>query len=588
MSNQKITNTNCNTVQENLPLHMSEETNHPKKKSISPTFIPYNNQQGMIIFDIQDLIPEKHISRVIDDMIEAIDDEVFFQYYKGGGRSSYHPKMMTKIVLYGYSQKKYSCREIATYITENIPAMWLAAMQTPDFRTINDFRTKQMGKMMESLFEEMVHQLIDEEYITMDNYFLDGTKIEANANKYSFVWKKSTTKYEEKLKEKIQKTYQQIQSIAEEEAYSLDCEDSESSMTPKEKLDKIEEVLTEQIEQQTKDWQKGTESEVRKEKRKKLSEAKKLKKKVCEDFRPRLEKYEAQQQICRERNSYSKIDTDATFMRMKDDHMKNGQLKPGYNVQMATENQLILFYTMHQNPGDTRTFIPHLEKLKDSSLPFPKRVVADAGYGGEVNYLYAHEEEKEFEVLIPYSTMRKEQTSSYQKDIRHASNWEYQEHDDLYICPNNKRVTFKHYSKRTDKYGYTRDLKIYECEDCSECPFKERCTKAEGNRQVHYNPVYEEMKEKAKQNLWSDEGAQIYAQRKVEVESVFGHIKGNRSFRRFSLRGLEKVTTEFGIVAIAHNLLKVAGIIQQLSGKEGTNKKSPRKNISFLVVIFYF
>ncbi|GER67742.1 hypothetical protein BpJC4_22130 [Weizmannia acidilactici] len=205
----------------------------------------------------------------------------------------------------------------------------------------------------------------------------------------------------------------------------------------------------------------------------------KIYKKLKEDYLPRLKKYEAQLEIFGDRNSYSKTDHDATFMRMKEDHMKNGQLKPGYNVQIGTEDQLILGYTIHQRPTDTRCFVPHLEKLKASGLPKPKRIIADAGYGGEANYLYAHEEE--FEALIPYNTMRKEETRAYKKDIRNVSNWEYREKDE-----------------------------------------------------------------------------QIYARRKIEVESVFGHIKGNRSFRRFSLRGLEKVNIEFGLGAIVHNLLKQA------------------------------
>ena len=263
--------------------------------------------------------------------------------------------------------------------------------------------------------------------------------------------------------------------------------------------------------------------------------------------------------------------------------MKNGQLKPGYNVQMATENQFILFYTIHQRPTDTRCFKPHLEALKNSSIPLPKKVIADAGYGSEENYLYTLEEP--FEALIPYNTYLTEQTRTYKNDIRNVRNWEYDEHKDEYICPNNRRVLFKRYSTRTDKNGFTRDLKIYECEDCTGCPLKAQCTKAEGNRQVHYNPVYEELKAKAKTSLWSEPNAQIYGRRKVEVESVFGHIKGNRSFRRFSLRSLPKVQTEFGIVAMAHNFLKVAGL---LSGKSYTQPKTGGENHSVFSTCFVY
>ena len=110
--------------------------------------------------------------------------------------------MMLKVILYGYSQKVYSCRGIEKLIQENIPAMWLAAMQQPDFRTLNDFRGQRMKVLMDELFETMILKLIAENYITMENYFLDGTKIEANANKYSFVWKKSTAKFRRKIERK--------------------------------------------------------------------------------------------------------------------------------------------------------------------------------------------------------------------------------------------------------------------------------------------------------------------------------------------------------------------------------------------------
>ncbi|MDN4527736.1 transposase, partial [Fictibacillus fluitans] len=267
---------------------------------------------------------------------------------------------------------------------------------------------------------------------------------------------------------------------------------------------------------------------------------------------------------------------DATFMRMKEDHMKNGQLKPGYNVQMATENQFVLFYSLHQRPTDTRCFIPHFEKLAASSLPMPKTVIADAGYGSEENYLFAVGEETEprFEFLIPYGSYMKEQTRSYKNEIKNAKNWVYEELDDWFICPNGRKVLFKNYLKKKNRSGLEQSFKIYECEDCTDCPFKTQCTKAKGNRQVHWNTIYEEMKAKAKAALECEEKAAIYARRKVEVESVFGHIKGNRSFRRWSLRGLDKVHIEFGIVALAHNLLKVAGIRLATFRKKEQSKKA--------------
>ncbi len=270
--------------------------------------------------------------------------------------------------------------------------------------------------------------------------------------------------------------------------------------------------------------------------------------------------------------------------------MKNGQLKAGYNVQMGTENQFILFYTIHQRPTDTRCFIPHSEKLSSTSLPMPKTVIADAGYGSEENYVYAVGDEKEpkFDFLIPYGSYIQEKTRKYKNDIKNAKNWTYREQDDYFICPNGRKVTFRKYQNKKNRSGYEQSFKIYECEDCTDCPLKAKCTKANGNRQVHWNTIFEEMKAKAKKALECEEKAAIYAQRKIEVESVFGHIKGNRSFRRFSLRGLDKVHVEFGIVALAHNILKVAGIRQLLSGNDPYNTKASGEKRAVFLHLLYF
>lgn len=556
MRNQMTTTEHYN-MQLTFPLENVEEKIEAKRK-LTPTFKAYDNKQMHMILDIESLIPTHHVARVIDEMIEAVPDELLLAHYVGGGRSSYHPKMMLKVILYGYSQKVYSCRGIEKLLQESLPAMWLAAMQQPDFRTLNDFRGIRMKHLMDELFETMIQKLIRDNYITMDHYFLDGTKIEANANKYSFVWKKSTLRFEEKLKQKVQETLAHIHALTQQEAGELVSDPVQLPV----QLEETAVMLEEQVERLNEQIAQTNDSEERKALRKARSSWKQPLKQIREDFLPRLAKYEQQNAYFGDRNSYSKTDPDATFMRMKEDHMKNGQLKPGYNVQMATENQFILFYSLHQRPTDTRCFIPHMERLAASSLPLPKTVIADAGYGSEENYLYALGEEKEprFDFLIPYGSYMHEQTKRYKTNIKHASNWTYEELDDRFICPNGRSVWFKKYQTKKTPSGLEQSFKIYECEDCSECPLKPACTKAKGNRQVHWNTIWEELKAKAKTALEDDEKSAIYARRKIEVESVFGHIKGNRSFRRFSLRGLEKVHTEFGIVALAHNLLKVAGI----------------------------
>ena len=556
------------------------------KRIWAPVFKAYDNKQMHMILDLETLIPVHHVARVIDEMIDSIPDPQLFAHYTGGGRSSYHPKMMLKVILYAYSQKVYSCRGIEKLLRENIPAMWLAAMQQPDFRTLNDFRGVRMKACMDELFETMIRKLIADNYITMETYFLDGTKIEADANKYSFVWKKSTLRFEEKLQEKVQATLQHIHALTQQEAGEY--ETAQLDELPA-RLEAAAANLEDKVEELTRQLTQESSSEGRKALRKQRSAMKKPLKHIRGDFLPRLAKYEQQKAVFGDRNSYSKTDPDATFMRMKEDHMKNGQLKPGYNVQMATENQFILFYSLHQRPTDTRCFIPHMEQLAASSLPMPQTVIADAGYGSEENYLYAVGEDKEprFDFLIPYGNYLKEKTRRYKKDIRHASNWAYEELDDRFVCPSGRYVRFKKYQTKKNASGLEQSFKIYECEDCRDCPFKASCTKAKGNRQVHWNTIWEEVKAKAKKALEDDKKSAIYARRKVEVESVFGHIKGNRLFRRFSLRGLEKVHTEFGIVALAHNLLKVAGVRLATFRLKQMRKKSWTENMMFFRPTFF-
>src|SRR5690606_22911835 len=180
-----------------------------------------------------------------------------------------------------------------------------------------------------------------------------------------------------------------------------------------------------------------------------------------------------------------------------------------------------------------------------------------------------------------------EQLRSFKNNRFNAKNWEYVEEDDLFICPNGRKDRFKKYLQKKNKSGYFQDLKIYECEDCSDCPLKKLCTKAKGNRQVHWNPIYEEMKAKARKALEDETLKKVYALRKIEVETVFGNLKGNLAFRRFLLRGLDKVHVEFGILAMAHNFLKVAGILRMLSAKKHKKQKqAEKKQLVFLRLLY--
>lgn len=196
-------------------------------------FQPYDNRQTMMILDLEMYIPENHVARFVDEMVESIPDDILFSHYVGGGRAPYHPKMLLKVFLYAYTQKTYSSREIEQMIRENLPMMWLAGMQTPDHRTINDFRGIRMPKMMESFFEQFVIQLVEQGFIDLEHVFVDGTKIEANANKYTFVWRKSIEKYDEKLRMKFKALLQEIHQVTKNELEEENLEEELIKSTKK-------------------------------------------------------------------------------------------------------------------------------------------------------------------------------------------------------------------------------------------------------------------------------------------------------------------------------------------------------------------
>lgn len=508
-------------------------------------FIQYTMDQLCLPMDLEELIPSNHLVRVVNAAINGLDDVLFTSAYPGGGRDSYHPKMMTKIIVYAYTQKIYSSRQIAKAVRESVPFMWIAARQQPDFRTINRFRSERMKDILEKVFTGVLELLMDEGYIKFDHYFVDGTKIEANANRYTFVWKKAVDKQQIKLQEKVKNLFSEIESLEQQENSQLGEQDllelGEATTITSHKLEEATKKLEAKLIEKPKD-----------------RSIKKAVRQIRKDFLPRLTRYERQQVTFGNRNSFSKTDPDATFMRMKEDHMKNGQLKPGYNVQIGTENQFIIGYSLHQRPTDTRCLKPHLEKVKTLLGKLPSKVIADAGYGGEENYAYL--ESENLEAIVKYSTYHKEKTKAWKKNIGKVDNWTYSQEEDTWICLAGQTLRFRYESKETTESGYEIHHRHYRSESCEGCPLKESCTKAKGNREIKVSLPFIQYKNQARERLRSEEGWALAVRRMVEPESVFGQIKNNRGFRRFLLRGLPKVSLEVGWLSLAHNLLKKAAI----------------------------
>lgn len=513
----------------------------------------YNINQLVLPLNLEIKIQDNDIARHINNLVEGIPKKAFDKYYKETGCPAYHPRMMLKILLCAYSQSVFSGRKIEALLSDSIRMMWLAQGYSPSYRTINRFRSnKDMQELLCQCFIQFRAQLIKEKIINNEAIFIDGTKIEANANKFSFVWKKAVEKYGISLIENSRRIYDEL--VEQEIIPAMELE-QEATINEKEMVEVVEK-LDSAIEVMDKKIAESDSVEKRKRIRHKRKRPKQLRK-ILKDNIARKQKYDRQLAIMENRNSYSKTDPDATFMRMKEDYMKNGQLKPGYNVQIATEGQYALAYDLFPNPTDTRTLKPFLDVIESSYFALPEYIVADAGYGSEENYVDIIEN-RQLIPLITYGMYLKEQERRYKKDAFKTANWDYDNADDYYTCPNGKKLIFKYNSQRKDKNGFARKFRVYECEDCCNCPYRSQCCKAKegNNRKISINVKWEQQKEYIRAQLSDKKTGKIYKRRKIDVEPVFGFLKANLRFNRFTVRGKFKAKIEMGLALMAVNLRK--------------------------------
>ena len=398
----------------------------------------YTINQLCLPIDLEIKLEENDFAHAIVQFVDSIPDEVFLPYYQSMGRPQYHPRMLLSIILCAYIQGVYSGRQIQNMLIDSIRMRYLSQEQFPNFRTINRFRVHPiMNDILDHSFVQFRELLVQSRLLSGSALYIDGTKIEADANKYSFVWKKSILKYKDSLDQKALENYQQMVETKILPELIDDLKDELSI----EEIERIRQSLEEKENQLIEAIDQTETVEERKLRRKEKSEVHKQKKRF-DDFAQRKMSYEEQLVIMGVRNSFSKTDHDATFMRMKEDHMLNGQLKPGYNIQLATENQFALAYDCYPNPTDTRTFIPFLEKI-ESKIGLPENIVADAGYASEENYCYVLDE-TESTPIIPHQGYLKEKKRAHKQNQFHRDNWTYNELEEYYICHNQTRVVCSH------------------------------------------------------------------------------------------------------------------------------------------------
>ncbi|MBO5043840.1 MAG: IS1182 family transposase [Alistipes sp.] len=365
---------------------------------------------------MDEVIPATHPVRIVNTVIDALNVDHLLSSYRGGGNSCFHPRQMLKILIYAYLNNIYSSRHIEQSLDENIHYMWLGEGIKPDHRTINYFRGKRLNGSLDTLFTQIVELLHREGFVSLQVQYIDGTKIESAANKYSFVWRGSVEKYDARLRAKTDAVLKEIEKTIEAENRDT-AEDIE--LTTEEFSSRVERI------------KEHMQSEgMTKQQRKQIKE--------LDSAVEKMEEYDHKKEVLGSRNSYSKTDEDATFMRMKEDAMLNGQLKPRYNVQIYTENQFITNYGIYQRPTDTGTLIDYLKSFKQRYGITSTEIVADAGYGSEQNYEYMLENE-----MIPYvkyNYLHKEQKRKFKNNPCLQQNLVYDKEHDMFICPNGKKT----------------------------------------------------------------------------------------------------------------------------------------------------
>lgn len=511
-----------------------------QKQDLNVAFKDYNPNQLMFLPpSLEELIPTDHPGRTVNEIIDRIDLTQVCARYSGHGCSSYHPRMLLKVLVYGYLENCYSSRKLEKAVRENVVFMWLAGMQRPDHHTINRFRSERLRDLIGGIFSQVVLLLHEEGLLDIKEVYTDGTKIEANANRYTFVWSRTVSRNKERISAQLKELWEYAGSVASAE---LGTEEPDFVNPGPEKVARTVEKINRALEG------KAVDSKVKR----KLSHARK-------HWPAKLAEYGEKENILGERNSYSKTDPDATFMRMKEDHMKNGQLRPAYNLQLSTHGQFVVNYSLHPNPNDTVTLRPHLELYRSRYGFYPDTCTADAGYGSEENYAYLGE--KNIRAFVKYSMFHRELSAEGKRNRTYGllEDLYYDPEKDRYICPMGQPMEANGESASKTSTGFVQHLRHYRPKNCNGCPLAAACRPGREGKPLRINQKLQGYKATAKSLLTSAEGRIKSRKRATDVEPVFGHLKFNKRMGRYLLRGKEKVEIETGLLAIAHNLAKRAG-----------------------------
>ena len=519
------------------------------------------NQSGYQLklpLNIETIIPEDDSVRLLSQFVEAMDLTDLYSTYER--INSVSPRTLLKIVLYSYMNGDYSSRSMELNCKRDINFMFLLeGAPAPDHATFARFRSIHFAPCSKRILAEMSNALFDMGEISGETIFIDGTKIEAAANKYTFVWKKTVTKNQAKLLIKLADFVAECEQLYDLRiVYGNTIKISHVKKLRK-KLYALKQsenvVFVHGIGKRKTPLQKSIET--------------------LEGYLCRLKEYNQKIHICGERNSYSKTDHDATFMRMKEDAMGNGQLKPAYNLQHGIDSEYITWLTIGPQPTDTTTLIPFLKDAQEHLKFKYKNITADAGYESEENYVFL-EANGQISYIKP-ANYEISKTRKYINDIGRVENMEYHSESDIYTCRNGKKLKADHVRHSKSKTGYISEKTIYKCEDCSGCAYKNDCIKGnnckapleERTKTLQVAKTFLKYRQKDLERILSDEGILFRTNRSIQAEGSFGDLKQDMQFRRYVSKGTSNVLAESILLAMAGNINKLHNKIQK--GRTGTH-----------------
>lgn len=552
-------------------------------------------------------LPDDDPVYTLKKALEDLDFTRLLVCYSSKGRGGYNPIMMYSLVTYANMRGVRAVDRIVELCERDLAFIWLAKGQKPKRDAFYDFKgSKLTGEVLDDLNYQFVRILEKEDLVILKELFIDGTKIEANANQYTFVWRGSINYHLAQLPDTIDTLYTKYNTLLNEHGYGKKYELGDARMFIIEGMDKVREVIEKNRKQKLTKHKKLPNNTIIEidncsplellklqtnllkiangegicfvsGKGKRRPEIQQLYKELEKCGRRLMGYKESFEIMGKNRNSYYKTDLEATFMRMKEDHMKNGQLKPAYNVQIAVENYFIIYSYISNDRTDYNTLVPVLEIHKKAFGEVLEEATADSGYCSEKNLLYL--KENGIASYIKLQDHEKRKTRAYKEDIGKYYNMACRVHEDekYYICHDGRELHHIRTEKKQQE-GYMQTFEVYGCADCSGCEHKAKCLykydaekDQDKNKVMKINERWEELREESHANIQSDKGILNCQIRSIQTEGHFGDVKENEHFRRFNYRTTEKVYKEFMLYAISRNLNKyhrfLHGELKKFEGK---------------------